>query len=82
MCPVAGVGSVVEYAPEGHMSLQTQQMKKAEKLLSHGYEEALNISPAKEIDKVRFNPWGLPVRGIKHAQTYGPRIKVFRRVVE
>ncbi len=74
--------AVVEYGPEGWMSLYPEQMKKAEELLAHGYEEVFAVTPAQEFDKVKFNSWALPVKGLEHAQNYGPRIKIFRRVGE
>ncbi len=69
---------VVEYHSNGQISILPDKMKDAENLLLNNYEELYEVSPAQEFEKVKFNSWALPLSGFQHAQTYGPRIKIFR----
>ena len=70
---------VVEYHANGDMSLFPEQIQVAEPLLATGYEEVFSTTPAINFEKVKFNSWALPIGGLKNAQTYGPRIKIFKK---
>lgn len=70
---------VVEYLSNGQMSLYTKQIHIAEPLLKSGYEEVFSTTPAIYFEKVKFNSWALPIAGIEKAETYGPRIKIFKK---
>ncbi len=70
---------VVEYDKHGLVSLRSEQIPVVEALIESGYEEVFEATPARELNKVKFNSWNFPVDGLDHAQNYGPRIKVFQR---
>jgi hypothetical protein len=69
---------VVEYHSNGQISILPDKMKDAENLLLNNYEELYSVSPAQDFEKVKFNSWALPLSGFQYAQTYGPRIKIFK----
>jgi hypothetical protein len=70
---------VVEYHSNGHISLHPEQIQLAESLLATGYEEVFSTTPSMNFEKVKFNSWALPIGGIENAETYGPRIKIFKK---
>jgi hypothetical protein len=69
---------VVEYHSNGQISILPDKMNDAENLLLNNYEKRYALSPAQDFEKVKFNSWALPLSGFQYAQTYGPRIKIFK----
>jgi len=69
---------VVEYHANGQISILPDKMNDAENLLLGNYEELYAVSPAQDFEKVKFNSWALPLSGFQYAQTYGPRVKLFK----